>query len=73
MYPNIIARKLNKTQRKELAIGLSKHNNVDVLVADQHANQLLLNSAKFYDCKNKIEDSEVIAEVLEQAIKMKFS
>jgi hypothetical protein len=64
-----IPRKLTEQQQLDLALKMSQYNNLDRLVLSQHDNQRRLNEAKFFDIDNEIADAQVMAKILEKAIK----
>lgn len=64
-----IPRKLTEQEQINLALRMSQFNNLDTLVLTQHNLQLRLNEAKFLEIKNEVADVQVMAKVLEKAIK----
>lgn len=64
-----VPRELTEEKQLDLALKLSQYNNLDKLLLNQHDNYRRLNEAKFFEIENEVADAQVMAKVLEKAIK----
>lgn len=62
-------RELSEKDQLELALRMSQYSNLNTLVLSQHNNQRRLHEAKFLEIENEVADAQVMAKVLEKAIK----
>ncbi len=62
-------RKLSEAGQLKAALQMSQYNNLDRLLLTQRNNQYRLREAVASDIKNEVADAQVMAKILEQAIK----
>jgi hypothetical protein len=65
----LIPRKLNEQEQLKMALQMSQYNNLDKLILSQRHNQFRLHEATYNESKNDVADAEVMARILERAIK----
>lgn len=65
----LIPRKLSEQEQLKMALQMSQYNNLDRLILSQRDNQFRLHEAAYNESKNDVADAEVMAKILEQAIK----